>query len=990
MSPTLTRLRQGSGGHARDATRVGVILGTAAYMSPEQAKGKKVDKRTDIFAFGAVLYEMLTGKKAFPGEDVGEILASVIKLEPDWEALPPEELRLVRRCLEKDPRARMRDIGEVRVQLADGTAPPASAELSRTKRTTAIGYAALGLVAGLLIAAALFSSRERDVPADRSVRRATIRLPAGQTQPRALLQPLALSPDGSQLVYVAEDDTGPNLYLRGMDSFEVRKLPGTSYGLDHAHRAGIVHRDLKPGNAMLTKLGIKLLDFGLAKLLADGAGSDSSDAPTQTKQKDLTAEQAVVGTLQYMAPEQLEAKAADARTDIFAFGAMFYEMVTGNKAFDGKSQASLITAIMSAEPPSISKVEPTTPSLERLIRKCLAKDPDSRWQTARDLTDEVRWIAEGDAVVDASKSTPMFQMSHGARVMWGLAGALIATVITAAVFWDRPPSDSRPVTRFTITAEGLLPRGAGPLLALSSDGRSLAYVSERDGVREIYRRDMERFEDEPIRGTENAILPFFSPDGAWLGFAIDGGALKKISLAGGPPVTICAGCNTRAGGTWGPDDVILIGEGGGGLRMVPASGGDPTAVTTLAEGETIHRQAEILPGGKALLFTALTGTIETATIELYSLDTGERRRLVDGTHPFYAPTGHIVFVREQSLWAIPFDVETLETKGEAIPLVEGIQVERGGATQFALADNGTLVYVPIGGAGDGAERALVWVDRQGNRTPLEQEQREFSHPRFSPDGRRILLQIAEEGQKDIWLYDVERESLARQTLDAISFSPVWTPDGARLTFTAWTGSYHLFWKLAEGGENREQLLEQHSELPRARSWSPDGTRLAFQKIYPETGADIWIFSMDEREASPFLATPANEDWPVFSADGQWIAYESDESGQREVYLTTYPGSEHKRQVSIAGGGDPRWRSDGSELFYISEAGVLMAVPVATTPTLRLGAPLPLFELSGREYDVHPSGERFLIVRTERQATPGHINVVLNWFEELKRLVPTGN
>jgi len=246
------------------------------------------------------------------------------------------------------------------------------------------------------------------------------------------------------------------------------------------------------------------------------------------------------------------------------------------------------------------------------------------------------------------------------------------------------------------------------------------------------------------------------------------------------------------------------------------------------------------------------------------------------------------------------------------------------------------------------------------------------------------------GSDDIWLHDVERESLARQTLDAISAYPIWTPDGARLTYTSWTGSWHFFWKLAEGGENREQLLEQYSDMPRARSWSPDGTRLAFQKTYPETGADIWIFSIDDREASPFLATPANEDWPVFSPDGQWLAYESDESGQREVYLTTYPGSEHKRQVSIAGGGNPRWRSDGSELFYISEEGVLMAVPVATTPTLQLGAPHPLFELSGCDYDVHPSGERFLIVRTERPATPGHINVVLNWFEELERLVPIGN
>lgn len=483
-------------------------------------------------------------------------------------------------------------------------------------------------------------------------------------------------------------------------------------------------------------------------------------------------------------------------------------------------------------------------------------------------------------------------------------------------------------------------------------------------------------------------MPFFSPDGEWLGFSTEAGALKKISLSGGPPVTICVACSFGAGGTWGSNDVIVIRAGDKGLATVPASGGDPTEVTTLGKGEINHRQANILPGGKALLFTALTGTIETATIEVHSLDTGERRRLFDGAHPFYAPTGHVVFVREESLWAIAFDVDTLETKGEAIPLVEGVQVERGGATQFALSDNGTLVYVPIGGAGGGAARALVWVDREGNRTPLEQAQRDFSQPRISPDGRRILLQIAEEGQTDIWLYDIERDTLSRQTLDAISTDPIWTPDGARLTFTSYRGSYRLFSKLVEGGENREQLSERDSMLPRARSWSPDGTRLAYQKIFPETGADIWILSIDEQAASPFLVTPANEDWPVFSPDGQWIAYESDESGQREVYLTAYPGAARKRQVSIAGGGNPRWRSDGSELFYISEDGELMAVAVATTPTLQLGAPHPLFELADADYDVHPSGERFLIVDTVRPATPGHINVVLNWFEELERLVPT--
>ena len=749
-------------------------------------------------------------------------------------------------------------------------------------------------------------------------------------------------------------------------------------GLDAAHEKGIVHRDLKPANIKIGPDGqVKILDFGLAKAIASGTQPQRSEAPTATKG---TALGLILGTAPYMSPEQASGKPVDKRTDIWAFGCCLFEALTGQVAFLGETASETIAKILEKEPDWSRLPQRTPKTLVNLTRRCLEKDTRRR---QRDI---------GDARVelDTREAATTPEASSRRAQAIGLILGLSVGVLGILLLWRSTSSDeAQPViTRFAVAAEGVLPRAEGKLLALSCDGRTLAHMAVRDRVSQIYRRDMEKFEEEPIRGTENGNNPFFSPDGAWLGFTTRGGVLKKISLAGGPPVTLC---DCGAGdGTWGSNDVIVF-QKGGVLAMVPASGGDPTDVTTLGEGETIHRQAEILPGGKALLFTAVSGSIDNASIEVHSFDTGERRRLVGGAHPFYAPTGHVVFVREQSLWAIAFDAETLTTKGEAIPLVEGVRVERGGATQFALADNGTLAYVPIEIAGHGVGRALEWVDRQGNRTPLEQEQRDFSHPRFSPDGRRILLQIAEEGQKDVWLYDVERDTLARQTFDAISGAPIWTPDGARLTFTSYTGTYEFYWKLAEGGEGREQLLD----LQRAsswekwpRSWSPDGMRLAFQDVGSETGADIWILLLDEQLASPFLATSANEDWPVFSPDGQWIVYESDESGQREVYLTDYPGAEHKHKVSIAGGGNPRWKADGSELFYISEEGELMAVTVATTPTLQLGAPHALFELSGRDYDVHPSGEHFLIVSTEREAEPGQINIVLNWFEELKRLVPT--
>ena len=679
---------------------------------------------------------------------------------------------------------------------------------------------------------------------------------------------------------------------------------------------------------------------------------------------------------------------------------MLYEMVTGRKAFEGQRQASLIGAILKDDPVSMSEFQSMTPpGLEHVAKKCLAKAPEDRWQSAHDLMDELKWVVEVGSTASA-EIPERVQKRHRERLLvGGLVGAVLATLVIGAAFWSLDPSAPKSVTRFALTVDELLPRGAGPLLALSPDGKTLVYAGVRDSVRQVYVRPMDQLEAVPIRRTEAAGGPFFSPDGKWIGFLPEDGALKKVALTGGPPVTVCA-CDTGRGATWGPNDIIVFSTAPGPLAMVPATGGDPTAVTTLLEGERIHRQADVLPAGNAVLFTVLSESLETARIDVQSLETGERTTLVNGTHPRYVATGHIVFARESSLWGVPFDTARLELTGEAVPVVEGVRVEPVGAAQFAVADNGTLVYVPAEGLGSAAEGTLELADREGNMESLLPEARVYSQPRFSPDGRQILLRITESGNRDIWLYDLARRAMSRQTFDIRELfrdrdnPAVWTPDGTRFAFAAFGGKFRdIHWKQVGGGVESDALLEtETNEFP--RSWSPDGDVLAFQRRNGDTGSDIWTLSLEGHEVSPFLVTRANEVRPEFSPDGAWIAYESDVSGDFEIYLISYPSADRHHQVSVRGGGRPRWAHSGDELFYVARDGTLMVVPVDSSTAVNLGRPRPLFELDSLDYDVHPDGDRFLVVNREGDAggrtSVGQMNVVLNWFEELKRLVPTDN
>jgi Tol biopolymer transport system component len=765
--------------------------------------------------------------------------------------------------------------------------------------------------------------------------------------------------------------------------------------LDKAHRQGIVHRDLKPGNVMLTKSGVKLLDFGLAKAIeAPAQPGTLTSMPTR---QGLTQEGTILGTFQYMAPEQLEGRDADARTDIFALGAVLYEMATGKKAFSGTSQASLISAIMKEDPAPITAVSPLTPpALDHIARKCLAKDPEDRWQSAADLRSEIKWISDGSqsALGAPAISRRRVRVTPAGAILGFALGAVLSWLVLYGWLSRRPGREEVPSPAWLsiiIPSDAPLAAYGAQTLAFSPDGSRLAYSAEQRGTTRLYLRSLGRLEATPVRDSDGATSAFFSPDSQWIAF-FTGTRLMKVPVEGGVPQVICE-ANELRGGSWAPDGTIVFSTGTSGLRRVSASGGEPKVLLTpdTKKNETSFQWPNILPGEEAALFTILAGA---PRIGIVSLKTGQRRELTEGIGAYYAPSGHLVFVRQGSLFAAPFDLERLELVGPAISILDGVMiVSPFQSALFAVSPTGTLAYVP----GSAPRHTLAFVDRGGKPAPLPFEPRGWEEPRLSPDGNRVSVAVRGDNP-DVWTLDISRGSSARLTFDpGEDETAAWYPDGKWVSFSAdRRGKARGIYRKASDGSGAEEKLVDGDSHPHLSAWSPDGRTLVYTEFDPAYSGDIWVLTFGEKpEKRPWLRTEFNERAARFSPDGRWLVYVSNESGRDEIYVQPFPGPGGKWQISVAGGTEPVWSRDGKEIFYLS-GRTMMSVPVSAGATFSAEIPRSLFEGSfvptrrgEPAYDVSPDGKRFLVVQRDEKSVSSHLNVVLNFSQELKRRAPPG-
>jgi serine/threonine protein kinase/Tol biopolymer transport system component len=758
--------------------------------------------------------------------------------------------------------------------------------------------------------------------------------------------------------------------------------------LDKAHRQGIVHRDLKPGNIMITDAGAKVLDFGLAKYTAPDAALGTEASALDTERKPVTAEGTILGTIQYMAPEQLEGKEADARTDIFALGTILYEMATGQRAFQGHSKASLIASIMSSEPTPIGAIQPMTPPpLDRVVRTCLEKDPAQRWQSAHDIACQLRWVAEAPG----EPLEAISQRRSRAIITWGSFGIAVVAALGLAFLAGKTRRISVPMIQAAI----LPPQNStfhfdiGPL-ALSPDGSQLAFVATgAEGRDFVWVRPIKDVSAHALSGTEGASFPFWSPDGRSIGFFAEG-KLKTIDASGGPALTLCEAPESR-GGTWGRKGVILFAPTPRDpIHRISSSGGKAVAVTKIdvSERELGHRWPVFLPDGKHFLYLSWTGfwrLHEEQAIYVGAVDSSKRKLLLRAaSNAAYAPPGYILFLRGTDLMAQSFNLKRQELSGEASLIAEQVQYfSDRGLVVFSVSGNGLLAYQ----AGSStAKTQLVWLDRSGKQIDVLTSQGSYFSPRISHDGQRVAVESRDAQQNpDVWIHDLSRRVGARFTFNpGLESSPVWSPDDRRIVFaSSRTTTADLYEKNVTGGNERVVFSADSRKEP--TDWSPDGRFIVFQHQAKEGSEkiDLWIYSFGERKAVPLFASQFNEVDGRFSPDGRWMAYVSDESKRYEVYVQAFPSSGSKWQISATGGFQPRWSGDGKELFYLSLERKMMSVEVQTSPSFQAGNPQPLFEvripnISFGQYDVSSDGERFLmnLPAADQQTTP--ITLVTNW------------
>lgn len=762
--------------------------------------------------------------------------------------------------------------------------------------------------------------------------------------------------------------------------------------LEYAHERGIVHRDLKPANVKITSDGqVKVLDFGLAKALCDDStGGTSLDSPTLTSP--VTQPGMLLGTAAYMAPEQARGKRVGRHADIWAFGCVLYEMLSGERIFGGETTSDTLAAIIRADPDWTSLPPNVPPALHRLLQRCLEKDPTRRLQAIGDARIELEEIRSFSITAAPPTVVPRGSVVHRA-IVWSIVGLVMGAMLAALVLLSlRTPTASPSRIYLSIAlppGQSLDPDATNP--AVSANGTEIAYVGKIGaGQSQIWLRKIDDFVPRPLPGTEGGENPFFSPDGEWLAFFANQ-KLQKIAISGGPPRALCD-VSDKGFGSWGEDGIIYFNpstQGFLGLRKISADGGQsqPVLSPDTAKGELSFERPQVLPGQQALLLRVVKGfNVEQAATAILSLKTGRHETLIEGAgSAFYVAPHYLVFARSSAIWGVAVDFEHLRLLGTPVRLIEGVSNSGDNVEQFVVSANGSLFYVP--GTYVAPERQLVEVARGGEIRVLTKEIRGFEDLALSPDGQHLALTL-EGPEWNIWTYDLRRSTLSRLTFQDDNRDPYWTGDGKQVVYTSSrSGKWGLYSKAADASGPERQILTS-SDWPFGSSFSPDGRNLLFTQIDPASGADIWVYSVNSGGKPPqaFLQTPFNEWFAQFSPDGRWVAYESNESGRGEIYVRPFPGLGGKWQISTEGGTRPVWPSKDHEIFY-ADGNKLMSVTVQMNPVFATGSPHVLFDkeffASGHYYDVSPDGQHFFFIKNVRQTNPRtQINAVLNVAEEI--------